>query len=103
MLSCIQKHTTVVQNCNTRDRDYADLCRERVNMPNNAGSVSICRIMPRACHYAPGYAGIIGRGQTGNVVTVNGNFGDYFSIVEIKGSVEYESCMLICAARIVLI
>ena len=40
---------------------------------------------------------------TGNVVTVNGDLGDYFSTVVIKGSVEYESCMLICAARIVLI
>ena len=40
---------------------------------------------------------------TGNEVTVNGDLGDYFSTVVIKGSVEYESCMLICADRIVLI
>ena len=32
-------------------------------MPNYAEIVSICRIMPRACHYAPRDASIIGRGR----------------------------------------
>ena len=71
-LSCIQKHTTVVQNCNTRQGlccidaeivsicrimpracQYAELCRERVNMPNYAASVPILSEILSATIFPP--------------------------------------------------